>query len=79
VRGVVIVEALLAGQVIERREMRVDEPAALTVYVRGVQVGEGIISPEAVGTAGAVAVAAALVSLGVLVYIRTVKAAREIR
>jgi len=79
VRGVVIVEALLAGQVIERREMRVDEPAALTVYVRGFQVGEGIISPEAVGTAGAVAVAAALVSLGVLVYIRTVKAAREIR
>jgi hypothetical protein len=79
VRGVVIVEALLAGQVIERREMRVDEPAALTVYVRGFRVGEGIISPEAVGTAGAVAVAAALASLGVLVYIRTVKAARRTR
>jgi hypothetical protein len=79
VRGVVIVEAMLAGQVIERREMRIDEPTALTIYVRGIQVGEGIISPEAVGTAGAVAVAAALVSLGVLVYIRTVRAARGIR
>jgi len=77
VRGVVIVEALLAGQVIERRELRIDEPTALTIYVRGVQVGEGIISPEAVGTAGAVAVAAVLVSLGVLLYIRTVKTARR--
>jgi hypothetical protein len=77
VKGVVIVEALLAGQVIERRELRVDEPTALTIYVRGVQVGEGIISPEAVGTAGAVAVAAVLVSLGVLLYIKTVKTARR--
>jgi hypothetical protein len=77
VKGVVIVEAVLAGQVIERRELRIDEPTALTIYVRGVQVGEGIISPEAVGTAGAVAVAAVLVSLGVLLYIRTVKTARR--
>jgi hypothetical protein len=77
VRGVVIVEVVLAGQVIERRELRIDEPTALTIYVRGVQVGEGIISPEAVGTAGAVAVAAVLVSLGVLLYIRTVKTARR--
>jgi len=77
VKGVVIVEALLGGQVIERRELRVDEPTALTIYVRGVQVGEGIISPEAVGTAGAVAVAAVLVSLGVLLYIKTVKTARR--
>jgi hypothetical protein len=77
VKGVVIVEAVLAGQVIERRELRIDEPTALTIYVRGVQVGEGIISPEAVGTAGAVAVAAVLVSLGVLLYIKTVKTARR--
>jgi hypothetical protein len=77
VRGVVIVEALLAGQVIERRELRIDEPTALTIYVRGVQVGEGIISPEAVGTAGAVAVAVVLVSLGALLYIKTVKTARR--
>jgi len=79
VRGVVIVEAMLAGQVIERREMRIDEPTALTVYVRGFQFGESIVSPEAVGTASAVAVAAVLVSLGVLVYIRTVKAAQRTR
>jgi hypothetical protein len=79
VRGVVIVEAMLAGQVIERREMRIDEPTALTVYVRGFQFGESIVNPEAVVTASAVAVGAVLVSLGVLVYIRTVKAAQRTR
>ncbi len=74
VRGTVIVEAVLGGQVIERRELQIDEPTVLTIYVRGVQVGESVIGPEVVGTAGAVAVAAVLIALGVLVYIRTVRA-----
>jgi hypothetical protein len=74
VRGTVIVEAVLGGQVIERRELQIDGPTVLTIYVRGVQVGESVIGPEVVGTAGAVAVAAVLIALGVLVYIRTVRA-----
>jgi len=79
VRGAVIVEAVLAGQVIERRELQIDGPTTLTIYVRGVQVGESVIGPEVVGTAGAVAVAALLISLEVLVYIRSVRATRRAR
>ncbi len=78
-KGAVTVEALLPGTVIERRELRIEEPTSLTVYVRGIQVGDSIISPEAVGTAGAVAVAAVLVSLGAMFYIRTVKSIRRTR
>ncbi len=77
VKGSVIVEASIAGQIVERRELRVDGPMALTVYVRGIQVGDSLISPETVGTAGAVALAAGMASLGTLVFMRTIRSARR--
>ncbi|MDJ0274045.1 MAG: carboxypeptidase regulatory-like domain-containing protein [Aigarchaeota archaeon] len=77
VRGTAIVEVSLGGQFLERRELKIDEPTNLTIYVRGLQVGGDVVPPEVIGTAGAVALSAVLLALGVLIYVRTVKSLRR--